>query len=272
VPFTPAAGVLMVGERTNTNGSKAFREALLAADWEKVVDIGREAVREGASMIDLCVDYVGRDGAVDMRDAASRLATASTLPIVLDSTEPPVIEAGLECVQGKAIVNSLSLKDGEERFVVALLGVVEDQFRAIGVHALRGERVVEADLGAELHDRRSDALHRETGLAQGAEHEGLGDAHERHGGLPAGARENRDQRPAVLGVGPGVQRGDRRVEVRRALAQGEDRGAESRIVAPEGLKGCRGGGQRLIVLRVAVVSDRLRLLPLTPRRVSRSDR
>ncbi len=105
--------MLMVGERTNTNGSKAFREAMLAGDWEKVVDIGREAVREGAHLIDLCVDYVGRDGAIDMRDAASRLATASTLPIMLDSTEPPVIEAGLECLGGRAVINSVNFEDGE---------------------------------------------------------------------------------------------------------------------------------------------------------------
>jgi 5-methyltetrahydrofolate--homocysteine methyltransferase len=113
VPFRQDAGVLMVGERTNTNGSKAFREAMLAGDWEKVVDIGREAVREGAHMIDLCVDYVGRDGAVDMRDAASRLATASTLPIMLDSTEPQVIEAGLECLGGRSVINSVNFEDGE---------------------------------------------------------------------------------------------------------------------------------------------------------------
>ena len=113
VPFAQDAGVLMVGERTNTNGSRAFRDALLAADWEKVVDIGREAVREGAHMIDLCVDYVGRDGAVDMREAASRLATASTLPVVLDSTEPPVIEAGLECLGGRAVINSVNFEDGD---------------------------------------------------------------------------------------------------------------------------------------------------------------
>ena len=113
VPFTQDAGVLMIGERTNTNGSRAFREALLAADWEKVVDIGREAVREGAHMVDLCVDYVGRDGAVDMREAASRLATASTLPVVLDSTEPAVVEAGLECLGGRAVINSVNFEDGE---------------------------------------------------------------------------------------------------------------------------------------------------------------
>jgi len=113
VPFVQDAGVLMVGERTNTNGSKAFRDAMLAADWEKVVDIGREAVREGAHLIDLCVDYVGRDGAVDMREAASRLATASTLPMMLDSTEPPVIEAGLECLGGRAVINSVNFEDGD---------------------------------------------------------------------------------------------------------------------------------------------------------------
>jgi 5-methyltetrahydrofolate--homocysteine methyltransferase len=113
VAFQQDAGVLMIGERTNTNGSKAFREAMIAGDWEKVVDIGREAVREGANMIDLCVDYVGRDGAIDMREAASRLATASTLPIVLDSTEPPVIEAGLECLGGRAVINSVNFEDGE---------------------------------------------------------------------------------------------------------------------------------------------------------------
>ena len=64
-------------------------------------------------MIDLCVDYVGRDGAIDMRDAASRLATASTLPIMLDSTEPPVIEAGLECLGGRAVINSVNFEDGD---------------------------------------------------------------------------------------------------------------------------------------------------------------
>jgi 5-methyltetrahydrofolate--homocysteine methyltransferase len=113
VPFEQDAGVLMIGERTNTNGSKAFRDAMLAGDWEKVVDIGREAVREGAHLIDLCVDYVGRDGAIDMREAAFRLATASTLAVVLDSTEPPVIEAGLECLGGRAVINSVNFEDGE---------------------------------------------------------------------------------------------------------------------------------------------------------------
>jgi 5-methyltetrahydrofolate--homocysteine methyltransferase len=133
VAFQQDAGVLMIGERTNTNGSKAFREAMIAGDWEKVVDIGREAVREGANMIDLCVDYVGRDGAIDMREAASRLATASTLPIVLDSTEPPVIEAGLECLGGRAVINSVNFEDGEgpESRWARILPIVKEHGAAV---------------------------------------------------------------------------------------------------------------------------------------------
>jgi len=105
--------VLVIGERTNANGSKAFREALLEQRWDDVVEIARDAVREGAHVIDVCVDYVGRDGVADMNEAASRFATSSTLPIMLDSTEPPVIEAGLELLGGRCIVNSVNFEDGE---------------------------------------------------------------------------------------------------------------------------------------------------------------
>jgi 5-methyltetrahydrofolate--homocysteine methyltransferase len=113
VPFAQDASVLMVGERTNANGSKAFREAMLAADWEKCVETARGQARDGSHLLDLCVDYVGRDGAVDMRELAGRFATASTLPIMLDSTEPPVIEAGLEMLGGRCIVNSVNFEDGD---------------------------------------------------------------------------------------------------------------------------------------------------------------
>ena len=102
VPFQQDASVLMVGERTNANGSKAFREAMLAENWQNCVDIARAQTRDGAHLLDLNVDYVGRDGAADMRAMASRLATASTLPIMIDSTEPPVIQAGLEQLGGRS--------------------------------------------------------------------------------------------------------------------------------------------------------------------------
>src|SRR6266516_3362327 len=113
VPFAQDASVLVVGERTNANGSKAFREAMLAGDFQKCVEIARDAARDGSHLLDLCVDYVGRDGAVDMGEVAGRFATASTLPIMLDSTEPPVIEAGLERLGGRSIINSVNYEDGD---------------------------------------------------------------------------------------------------------------------------------------------------------------
>jgi 5-methyltetrahydrofolate--homocysteine methyltransferase len=113
VPFRQDASVLMVGERTNANGSKAFREAMLAGDWHACVEIARSQARDGSHLLDLCVDYVGRDGVADMREIAGRFATASTLPIMLDSTEPGVIEAGLEMLGGRCVVNSVNFEDGD---------------------------------------------------------------------------------------------------------------------------------------------------------------
>ena len=113
VPYAQDAGVLLVGERTNTNGSKAFREAMLEGRYEDCVEVARGLARDGSHVIDLCVDYVGRDGAADMRELAGRFATASTLPIMLDSTEVPVIEAGLEMLGGRSIINSVNLEDGD---------------------------------------------------------------------------------------------------------------------------------------------------------------
>ena len=113
VPFRQDTSVLMVGERTNANGSKKFREAMLAEDWEACVGIAREQTREGAHLIDLCVDYVGRDGVADMAELAGRLATASTLPVMLDSTEPEVLRAGLERLGGRAVINSVNFEDGD---------------------------------------------------------------------------------------------------------------------------------------------------------------
>ncbi|MFM7355461.1 MAG: methionine synthase, partial [Actinomycetota bacterium] len=113
VPFRQQNTYLAIGERTNANGSRAFRDALLAEDWQKCVDIAKDQVREGAHMLDLSVDYVGRDGVRDMRELASRFATATTLPIVLDSTEPAVIKAGLESLGGRCVINSVNYEDGD---------------------------------------------------------------------------------------------------------------------------------------------------------------
>jgi 5-methyltetrahydrofolate--homocysteine methyltransferase len=113
VPFRQDKTYLAIGERTNANGSRAFRDALLAEDWEKCVEIARDQIRDGAHMLDLSVDYVGRDGAKDMSQLASRFATSSTLPIVLDSTEPAVLKAGLEHLGGRCVINSVNYEDGD---------------------------------------------------------------------------------------------------------------------------------------------------------------
>ncbi|RAY13968.1 methionine synthase [Actinomadura craniellae] len=112
VPFRQDTSYLAIGERTNANGSKAFREAMLEERWDDCVRIARDQARDGAHMIDLCIDYVGRDGVADMKELAFRFATASTLPIVLDSTESEVLRAGLEMLGGRAVVNSVNYEDG----------------------------------------------------------------------------------------------------------------------------------------------------------------
>ena len=113
VPFRQDKTYLAIGEKTNANGSKAFRDALLADDWQSCVEIARDQIRDGAHMLDLSVDYVGRDGVADMSKLAHLFATASTLPIVLDSTEPLVLEAGLKQLGGRSVINSVNFEDGE---------------------------------------------------------------------------------------------------------------------------------------------------------------
>lgn len=113
VPFRQDRTYLAIGERTNANGSRAFRDALVAEDWATCVEIARDQIRDGAHMLDLSVDYVGRDGVRDMTEIASRFATSSTLPIVLDSTEPAVLKAGLEALGGRCVINSVNYEDGD---------------------------------------------------------------------------------------------------------------------------------------------------------------
>jgi 5-methyltetrahydrofolate--homocysteine methyltransferase len=112
-PFDQDVTYLTIGERTNANGSKKFRDAMLATDWDTCVQMAREQEREGAHVLDVCVDYVGRDGVDDMNEIASRFATQATVPLVLDSTEPPVMEAALQWIGGRAILNSANLEDGD---------------------------------------------------------------------------------------------------------------------------------------------------------------
>ncbi|MFJ3966049.1 methionine synthase [Streptomyces sp. NPDC090036] len=173
VPFRQDTSYMAIGERTNANGSKKFREAMLEARWDDCVEMARDQIREGAHMLDLCVDYVGRDGVADMAELAGRFATASTLPIVLDSTEVPVIRAGLEKLGGRAVINSVNYEDGdgpESRFalvtrlaqehgaaLIALTIDEEGQARTVEHKVAIAERLIE-DLTTNWGIRESDIL------------------------------------------------------------------------------------------------------------------
>ena len=161
VPFRQDTSYLSIGERTNANGSKAFREAMIAGDWEACVEIARAQIRDGAHLLDLCVDYVGRDGVQDMREAASRLATASTLPIMLDSTEPEVIKAGLEHLGGRAVVNSVNFEDGDgptSRYARLMPLVVEHGAAVVALTIDENGQARTADHKVEVADRLIQAL------------------------------------------------------------------------------------------------------------------
>jgi 5-methyltetrahydrofolate--homocysteine methyltransferase len=176
-PFDQTMTYLSIGERTNANGSKAFRDALLSQNWDECIEIAKSQTREGAHTLDVCVDYVGRDGARDMRDFVSRLVTATTLPIVLDSTEPGVLEAGLECIGGRAMINSVNYEDGDgptSRFakimpivkehgaaVVALTIDETGQARTAETKFAIASRLIEdlmSNWGMSLHDIVVDTL------------------------------------------------------------------------------------------------------------------
>ncbi|WP_328943331.1 methionine synthase [Streptomyces sp. NBC_00250] len=173
VPFRQDTAYMAIGERTNANGSKKFREAMLDGRWDDCVEMARDQIREGAHMLDLCVDYVGRDGTADMAELAGRFATASTLPIVLDSTEIGVLRAGLEKLGGRAVVNSVNYEDGdgpESRFAqvtalakehgAALMALTIDeqgQARSVAHKVAIAERLIE-DLTGNWGIRESDIL------------------------------------------------------------------------------------------------------------------
>ncbi|WP_328731025.1 methionine synthase [Streptomyces caniferus] len=173
VPFRQDTSYLAIGERTNANGSKKFREAMLEARWDDCVEMARDQIREGAHMLDLCVDYVGRDGVADMEELAGRFATASTLPIVLDSTELNVLQAGLEKLGGRAVLNSVNYEDGdgpESRFakvtalaaehgaaLIALTIDEEGQARTAEHKVAIAERLI-ADLTGNWGIHESDIL------------------------------------------------------------------------------------------------------------------
>ncbi|MDQ1696183.1 MAG: 5-methyltetrahydrofolate--homocysteine methyltransferase [Frankiaceae bacterium] len=133
VPFRQDTTYLTIGERTNANGSRAFRDAMLEGRWDDCVEIARDQTRDGAHLLDVCIDYVGRDGVADMHEVATRFATASTLPLVLDSTEPPVVEAGLERLGGRSVVNSVNYEDGDgpDSRIAKMMPIVREHGAAV---------------------------------------------------------------------------------------------------------------------------------------------
>lgn len=107
---------LIVGERVNANGSKAFKELLLKEDWEGIVEMAKAEISTGSHILDVCTAYVGRDEVRDMTEVLRRFTTQITAPVMIDSTQINVLEAGLKLVGGRAIINSINLEDGEDKF------------------------------------------------------------------------------------------------------------------------------------------------------------
>ncbi|ELP53230.1 methionine synthase [Microcystis aeruginosa TAIHU98] len=119
-PYIQDNSFLIVGEKLNASGSKKCRELLNVEDWDSLVSMAKAQVKEGAHILDVNVDYVGRDGVRDMHQLASRLVNNVTLPLMLDSTEWEKMEAGLKVAGGKCILNSTNYEDGESRFYQVL--------------------------------------------------------------------------------------------------------------------------------------------------------
>lgn len=119
-PYTQDNSFLIVGERVNASGSKKMRDLLNAEDWDGLIKLAKEQEREGAHILDVNVDFVGRDGVADMHELVSKLVTNVKIPLMLDSTEWEKMESGLKLAGGKCILNSTNYEDGEPRFLKVL--------------------------------------------------------------------------------------------------------------------------------------------------------
>lgn len=172
-PYTQDNSFLIVGERVNASGSKKMRDLLQAEDWDGLIKLAKEQEREGAHVLDVNVDFVGRDGVADMHELVSKLVTNVKIPLMLDSTEWEKMEAGLKLAGGKCILNSTNYEDGEERFF-KLLEVAKEYAAAIviglidedGMARTAGDKVKIArraykqatEFGIEAHDIFFDPL------------------------------------------------------------------------------------------------------------------
>ncbi|MGI6240337.1 MAG: methionine synthase [Candidatus Omnitrophota bacterium] len=162
VAYHQVPAPLLVGEQTNANGSRRFKQILERDDYDGLLEIGREAVREGAHVVDLCVAFTGRDEKKDMAEAVSRFNQHVTAPLMIDSTEPQVLEEALKRISGKPIINSINLEDGEDRLATICLlakkygaAVVALVIDEKGMARSRGEKLAVAkrifDLAVKKH-------------------------------------------------------------------------------------------------------------------------
>jgi len=159
VEFRQDNSFLIVGERTNTNGSRRFKRLLNEEDWDGLVSMGKEQLRDGSHVLDVCVDFVGRDGVRDMREVVSRFVRQVSAPLMIDSTQVDVMEEGLKHAGGKCIINSMNLEDGEEKLAeicrlartygaAVVAGTIdEDPLEAMGKTAQR-----KVDIAQRIHD------------------------------------------------------------------------------------------------------------------------
>ena len=151
---------LIVAERTNTNGSRQFKRLLQEENWDGLVSMARDEVRDGSHMLDVCVDFVGRDGVRDMHEVVKRYVNRRVnVPLMLDSTNPAVMEAGLKLAGGRCILNSMNLEDGEEK-----LGQICALAKKYGAAVVAGT-IDEDKLNAMAHGGAKD-LHRQSASAR----------------------------------------------------------------------------------------------------------
>ena len=239
VPFRQDTSFLAIGERTNANGSKAFREALIEGRYDDCVEIARAQTRDGAHLLDLCVDYVGRDGPADMTEVAG-LATAATLPLVIDSTEPDVIQTGLELLAGRAVVNSVNYEDGDgpdSRLAKVMPLVAEHGAAVIALTIDEQGQARTAEWKLAVATRLIEDLTGNWGMRLLRHHRGLPHVPDRH--RPGGdqARRDRDDRgdppaQAALPGGPDhAGRVERVVRAQPGRARGAELGVPGRVRA-----------------------------------------
>ncbi len=142
-PYTQDASFLIVGERVNASGSKKMRDLLEAEDWDGLINLAKSQEKEGAHILDVNVDFVGRDGVADMHELASRLVTNVKIPMMFDSTEWEKMEAGLEHAGGKSILNSTNYEDGEPRFL-KVLGLAQEYGASVVIGLIDEEGMARA--------------------------------------------------------------------------------------------------------------------------------